>query len=297
MPSGPCTRRRPRSNRGPRWRSRAPSGALDSADHASVVRPGSQRARRAAGGSASASGGCAGPAHPSRSAARARAAPGHRCRGRRVASPPRSARAARWALPTSRGEAPARGSCSRCRRRRRARAQGPAARRPDAGHSGTRRRDRTPAAGCERVADQAQPLGEAIADHDQLRRRDDATRATQVAGQHAAQPCRAARIPRPQVCVGGDLQRLAQPIHLGRSVAPRVRDAPHHLGCLGNHPSLRKAASSASRASAARRRVNSAASSSPARLCAWPAQRLMTSASPFLRACARSGEVRWWTSG
>jgi hypothetical protein len=57
--------------------------------------------------------------------------------------------------------------------------------------------------------------------------------------------------------------------------------------------SLRMAASKASRASAARRRVSSAASSSSARPCAWPAQRLMTSASPPFRACARSGEVRW----
>ena len=52
-----------------------------------------------------------------------------------------------------------------------------------------------------------------------------------------------------------------------------------------------------SAASSARRRVNSSAGTPPASRWPWPAQRLIRSGSPTAWPCARSGEVRWWTSG
>src|SRR5439155_6872601 len=59
----------------------------------------------------------------------------------------------------------------------------------------------------------------------------------------------------------------------------------------------RAALSSASRASAARRRTRSPAGTSSARGYAWPAQRLIASASPRSRAAARTGAVTWCSSG
>jgi AcrR family transcriptional regulator len=69
-----------------------------------------------------------------------------------------------------------------------------------------------------------------------------------------------------------------------------------------NRPSHRQANLDAhiwitSRASWARRRVMSCADAAVTKLWAWPAQRLMSSESPTVLPCARSGAVRWLTSG
>ena len=90
----------------------------------------------------------------------------------------------------------------------------------------------------------------------------------------------------------------------GPAAGPR-----RHRGARGRTPasaraersrdrsSARRAASRRSRASAASAATTSAAGASRASSCAWPAHRLIMSASPAARPAARRGAVTWWISG
>ena len=89
-----------------------------------------------------------------------------------------------------------------------------------------------------------------------------------------------------------DVAREVQRHRVGadrRGGRPPRRTQRHSAGEAGGAP--------LARASAATRRTMSAAGSARASACAWPAQRWKPPASPRSRAAARSGAVRWCTSG
>ena len=98
-------------------------------------------------------------------------------------------------------------------------------------------------------------------------------RARRLAGRDGPRP------PRPPgpAPLGAGHRRRARPLH-----ALRLRPAP---------------AARAAHVQGVSARTTSAAGTARASACAWPAQRLTTSASPAARPAARSGAVTWWTSG